>query len=135
MSLREEDRQVIVTLELEKVDKTLSQIGTLVDNALWDLVANRLYYALFHAVSAMLIHDHYEVGTHRGAVNKFSLFYVKAELFTKEEGRLYSRLQRLREDGDYNCYIDVEKEEVAEFLQPTLQLIEKIKTYIASVSK
>ena len=96
MSLREEDRQVIVTLELEKVDKTLSQIGTLVDNALWDLVANRLYYALFHAVSAMLIHDHYEVGTHRGAVNKFSLFYVKAELFTKEEGRLYSRRPALQ---------------------------------------
>lgn len=130
MSLREEDRQVVVTLEMEKVGKTLIQVGTLVDNDLWDLVANRLYYALFHAVSALLIHDHHEVGTHRGAVNKFSLFYVKTGLFTKEEGRLYSRLQRLREDGDYNCYMDVEKDEVEEYLQPTLQLIEKIKNYI-----
>ena len=130
MSLREEDRQVVVTLEMEKVGNTLIQVGTLVDNDLWDLVANRLYYALFHAVSALLIHDHHEVGTHRGAVNKFSLFYVKTGLFTKEEGRLYSRLQRLREDGDYNCYMDVEKDEVEEYLQPTLQLIEKIKNYI-----
>mgnify|MGYP002623336916 CR=1 FL=1 len=130
MSLRDEDRQVVVALEIEKVDKTLSQIGTLVDNNLWDLVANRLYYALFHSVSAMFINDRHEIGTHRGAVNKFSLFYVKAGRFTKEEGRLYSRLQRLREDGDYNCYMDVEKEEVEEFLQPTMQLIEKIKNYI-----
>ncbi len=69
------------------------------------MAANRLYYSLFHAVSALLISDHHEVGTHRGAVNKFSLYYVKEGVFTKEEGRLYSRLQRLREDGDYNCYL------------------------------
>ena len=131
MSLKEEDRNVMVLLELEKVDKTLAQLDVQIREQLWDMAANRLYYALFHAVSAMLIHDHHEVGTHRGAVNKFSLFYVKEGIFTKEEGRLYSRLQRLREDGDYNCSIDVEQDEVEEKVEPTHQLIEKIKRYIA----
>ena len=53
----------------------------------------------------------------------------------KEEGRLYSRLQQLREDGDYNCSIDVEQEEVEEKIEPTRQLIEKIKRYIAEKEK
>ena len=131
MSLKEEDRKVIITLELEKVDKILSQLDTQVKANLWDMAANRLYYALFHAVSAMLICDHHEVGTHRGAVNKFNLYYIKEGLFTKEEGRLYSRLQRLREDGDYNCSIDVEQEEVEEKITPTRLLIDKIKQYIS----
>ena len=132
MSLNEEDRKVIVALELEKSDKTWSQLGIQIQAGLWELVANRLYYSLFHAVSALLIHDSHEVGTHRGAVNKFSMFYVKTGIFTKDEGRLYSRLQQLREDGDYNCSIDVEQEEVEEKIEPTLQLINKIKQYIAN---
>lgn len=131
MSLNEEDRKVIVALELDKVDKILAQLDVQIKSELWDMAANRLYYALFHAVSAMLICDHHEVGTHRGAVNKFSMYYVKENIFTKEEGRLYSRLQRLREDGDYNCSIDVEQKEVEEQIEPTIQLINKIKNYIS----
>ena len=135
MSLKEEDRKVLVMLELEKAEKTLIQLDVQLQAQLWEMAANRLYYSLFHAVSALLISDHHEVGTHRGAVNKFSLYYVKEGVFTKEEGRLYSRLQRLREDGDYNCSIDVEQDEVEEKIDPTRQLIEKIKRYIADKDK
>ena len=132
MSLNEEERKIIVTLELEKADKTLGQLQIMLQAKLWEMAANRLYYALFHAVCALLINDYHEVGTHRGAVNQFHLHYVKTGIFTKEEGRLYSRLQRLREDGDYNCAIDVEQEEVDEKMEPTLQLISKIKEYISA---
>ncbi|MBR1503996.1 MAG: HEPN domain-containing protein [Prevotella sp.] len=132
MSLKDEDRRIIVTLELERVDKTLKEMDIQRRNGLWGMVANRLYYALFHAVSALLISDQHEVGTHRGAVNRFSLYYVKTGIFTNEEGRLYSQLQSLREDGDYNCSIDIQQNEAEEKIEPTLKLIEKIKQYIAN---
>ena len=119
------------TLELEKAAKTWNQMEVQVKNGVWEMAANRLYYALFHAVSALLIHDQHIVGTHRGAVNQFSLYYVKAGIFSKADGRLYSNLQKLREDGDYNCYIDVEQEDVEGYIEPTRQLIERIKQYIA----
>ena len=130
MSLKDEDRKVMVTLALERVDKTLHEMDVLRENGLWSLVANRLYYALFHAVSALLIKDHHEVGTHRGAVGKFSLFYVKTGAFTAAEGRMYSQLQKLREDSDYNCAIDVVQEDVEKLIEPTRLLIGKIKDYI-----
>ena len=84
MSLKEEDRKVLVMLELEKAEKTLIQLDVQLQAQLWEMAANRLYYSLFHAVSALLISDHHEVGTHRGAVNKFSLYYVKEGVFTKK---------------------------------------------------
>ena len=132
MSLKDEDRRIIVTLELERVDKTLKEMDIQRRNGLWGMVANRLYYALFHAVSALLISNQHEVGTHRGAVNRFSLYYVKTGIFTNEEGRLYSQLQSLREDGDYNCSIDIQQNEAEEKIEPTLKLIEKIKQYIVN---
>lgn len=130
MSLKEEERKVLVILELEKSDKTLAEMDIQLQNSLWGLAANRLYYALFHAVSALLICDKHEVGTHRGAVNKFSLFYVKEGLFTVSEGKLYSQLQKLREDGDYNCSIDVDQNDVEQKVLPAKQLISHIKQYI-----
>lgn len=91
MSLKEQDRQVMVILHLGKVDKMLSELEVLLHAQLWGLAANRLYYALFHAVSALFISDRHEVGTHRGAVGRFGLLYVKTGLYTKEEGHLYVR--------------------------------------------
>ena len=130
MSLKE-DRRVKFTLELEKAAKTWGQMEVQVKNGIWETVANRLYYALFHAVSALLIHDEHNMDTHCGTLNLFSLHYVKPGIFSKADGRLYSNLQKLREDGDYNCYIDVEQEDVEGYIDPTRQLIERIKQYIA----
>ena len=132
MSLREEERNVLVILELEKSDKTLAEMEVQLQNGLWGLAANRLYYALFHAMSALLIHDKHEVGTHRGAVNKFSLFYVKPGLFSAEEGKLYSQLQKLREDGDYNCSTDIDQSDVEQKVIPAKQLINHIKQFISN---
>ena len=66
MSLKEEDRRVLVTLELDKVDKTLAEMEIQLSNQLWGMAANRLYYSLFHAVSALLINDSHEVGRRIG---------------------------------------------------------------------
>lgn len=130
MCLKEEERRVLITLELEKSEKTLTEMEVQLQNSLWGMAANRLYYALFHAVSALLISDKHEVDAHRGAVNKFSLFYVKTGIFTPAEGRLYSQLQKLREDGDYNCSIDVDQSDVEGKVLPTRQLIAHIRRYL-----
>ena len=135
MSHKEEERMVLITLELEKSEKTLTEMEVQLQNSLWGMAANRLYYALFHAVSALLISDKHEVGTHRGAVNKFSLFYVKTGIFTPAEGRLYSQLQKLREDGDYNCSIDVDQSDVEGKVLPTRQLIAHIRRYLEEKSQ
>lgn len=51
MSLNEEERKIIVGLEIEKAENIVSQINELEKLSYWDNIANRLYYALFHAVS------------------------------------------------------------------------------------
>lgn len=135
MSLKEQDRASLVTLGLEKSDKLLEEVDWLTERGSWSLVANRLYYALFHAVRSLLICEAHPVGTHRGAVIQFNLYYIKTGIFDKQDGKLYSRLQQLREDGDYNCVIDIEQEDVEDKIEPAQVLISKIKQYIADKRK
>ena len=130
MSLNNEERRTLVRLQIEKAHANFDQIPLLREAGFWDNVANRLYYSLFHAVSALLINDGYNVGSHRGAVGAFGQQYVTKGIFTAEEGKHYSRLQGLREKADYNCTYNVTEKDIAPKIEPTRQLIEKIEKYI-----
>lgn len=126
MSLNDEERKIIVGLEYEKSLRILSQVEELTKLGYWDNIANRLYYSVFHAVAALLIHDGHSVNTHKGAVVMFGRHYIKSGLLPLEDGRLYSRLQTMREKSDYNCTYDVGKEDVEPMINPAKMFIERI---------
>ena len=126
MSLTDEERAIVVRLEYEKSLSMLEQVDKILPLGYWDMVANRLYYALFHAVSSLLINDGRKVGTHKGVVLLFGQYYIKTGKFSIEEGRLYSQLQTMREKADYNCIFQASEKEIAPMIEPVKGLIQKI---------
>ena len=52
MSMNAEDRKAMVAYRMEKAEMALEDASFLHDAARYNLAANRLYYALFHAASA-----------------------------------------------------------------------------------
>lgn len=130
MSLTDEERAILVNLEYEKGKSFLEQAEKIVELGYWDMVANRLYYAVFHAVSALLIKNGHKVGTHKGVVLLFGQHYIKTGIFSPVEGRLYSQLQTMREKADYVCTFQTSQEEITPMLEPARKMIEKIGSII-----
>ena len=126
MSLNDEERQIIVNLEKEKALNTFAEMNILRQAGLWNNIANRLYYAAFHAVSALLIHDHHNVGTHQGAVVLLHQYYVSKGLLSKEDGAFYSQLQTMREKSDYNCTYNATEEDTMPRIAQTEQFIGRV---------
>ena len=126
MSLTDEERAILVNLEYEKGKSFLVQAEKIAELGYWDMVANRLYYAVFHAVSALLIKNGHKVGTHKGVVLLFGQHYIKTGIFSINEGRLYSQLQTMREKADYVCTFQTSQEEIVPMLEPARKMIEKI---------
>ena len=127
MSLSNEERNVLVALELKKARETYDEIEILVTANRLNGAANRMYYAVFHAVSALMIHNAISIHTHRGALNAFNKEFVRTGVFSIEEGHLFSKLEGLRERGDYNCFVDATEEEIVPLIEPLKALVEKIK--------
>ncbi len=71
MTLDKTQLGVAARLLIEKSDRNMEQAVRNADIGYWDLVANRLYYAVFHAVSAMLLVDGIKTGTHKGTSSQF----------------------------------------------------------------
>ena len=130
MSLNDEERHVVVELEKEKALNTFAEIDILRTAGLWNNIANRLYYAAFHAVMALLIHDHHQAGTHQGAVTMLHQYYVKTGILDKEDGTFYSQLQTMREKSDYNCTYNATENDTLPRIAQTKDFIDKVLNLI-----
>lgn len=131
MSLTDEERAILVSFEYEKGKSFLEQAEKIAELGYWDMVANRLYYAVFHAATALLIKNGHKVGTHKGVVLLFGQHYIKTGVFSINEGRLYSQLQTMREKADYVCTFQTSQEEIIPMMEPAKKMIEKIGEIIA----
>ena len=72
MSLGKEERNAMVALELERAKNTMDEMDSMQKGALWNTMASRLYYAVFHAVSALMIFDGLKASTHKRSHVLFS---------------------------------------------------------------
>ena len=132
MSLSENERNIIVCRELEKSGRTFEDVLFCAKEGKWEAAANRLYYSLFHALSALLICDGHRVKSHRGVMALFGEHYVRPGVFSKKDGALLSDLVIMRDNADYNCFYEADEEKLQPLIEPTSQLIENIKQYIAN---
>lgn len=130
MKLTDDERKTLVIFQLEKAHVAIKQADGNRSLAFWEVVANRLYYACFHAVSALLIEYGYSFKTHDGLVNLFGLNFVKTGLVDLSHGRFLSQLQTMREKGDYNCIYDVTEEDVIPMIEPAKLLITTVEQLI-----
>lgn len=126
MSLTNEERKILVALEMKKARETYEDIGILIAANRLNGAANRMYYAVFHAVCALLINDGHQVNTHKGSHALFSQRYIKTGILPREYGQLYNQLQTMREESDYNCAYDVEIDELQQRIDPARRLIDDI---------
>ena len=120
----------MVRLEIERAKKTIDETDYLQAGQLWNNLASRLYYAVFHAVSALLIHDGHNVSTHKGSHILFSQHYIRTGKLPEEYGQLYRQLELMRYEGDYNCYYDVKPDELLQRLTPAKEMITRIEQIV-----
>ncbi len=124
------EQEKFVRYRLEKSGETLEVAKLLMDNNKWNSAVNRLYYAAYYAVSALLIQSDLNTKTHTGVKTQFFLHYVKSGIFDVESAKLYSDLFDWRQKGDYGDFIDFSEDEVKSIYQPIRELIENLEKEI-----
>ena len=77
---------------------------------------NRAYYALFYAVSALLLTANLSSAKHSGIRALFNREYVKTGLVGENIGRLYGKAFDFRQKGDYADFVQIDGQEVSRIL-------------------
>lgn len=127
MSLDDESRRAMIAYRQEKADLALEDAIFLTDAARYNLVANRLYYALYYAASALLLSKGISTKRHSGLITQVHLNFVKTGILTIDEGALLKVMFDLRHESDYEDFIDVESADIEEYTPQVRELVEKLK--------
>jgi uncharacterized protein (UPF0332 family) len=130
MSLTEKEREEIVKIRLEKANNTFAEVPIQIENKFYRTAANRLYYACYYAVTALLINDGYEAHTHSGVKTLLGLHYITQKKIDNLFGKMYRQLFNLRQTGDYEDWGNIEEEDVKPFLELAGKFITEIENLI-----
>ena len=130
MGLTEDERNALVSLRLNNAKQTLEETKIIANNKLWKSAANRLYYACFYAVNALMVNFGFESRTHTGIIRLLGLHFISTNRISNELGDMYYKLFALRQKGDYDDWIVVKESDIIPLLAPAEQFINTIEKLI-----
>lgn len=114
----------LIKYRLSRAKETFEAAQILAENDKWNSTINRLYYAAYYAISALLLSKDLSPTTHNGVKQNFSEYFIKEELIPKKFGKIFSQLFTWRQKGDYDDLFDFDKEKVLPYFDPVEKLIE-----------
>ena len=94
--------------------------------------ANRAYYAVFHAMRAVLALDGVDMKHHSGIISEFRKRYIKTSIFDTSLSGIISELSSVREGSDYNDFFVVSKSETIGQMQAAEEFLAEIQSYLGT---
>ncbi len=111
---------------IERATQTLHEVEKHIENQFWNTAVNRMYYACFYAVGALLVKHGIESSSHSGIRQQFGQLFVKTGKIDKELAKHYADLFEKRQKGDYNDFFDYDQETVTRLLPLSKKFVDKI---------
>jgi uncharacterized protein (UPF0332 family) len=116
---------------LELAEEKLDVSVKLLDGGAWRDAASRAYYAMFHAVRALLATKRLDSQRHSGVVSLFNQHFVKPGLVSRDLGRILMTAKDFRERGDYDEFAPISAEMARTTVENASRLVREIKDILA----
>jgi uncharacterized protein (UPF0332 family) len=120
----------LVLYRMTRADEALEDARILARAQRWNACVNRLYYACFYAVSALLVMDGLSSSKHAGIRGLFNRQYVKTGKIPKDLARIYNDLFERRQEGDYIDFVSFRESQVLPRISEAEELIRFIATLV-----
>lgn len=114
LAMTEEERISLVLLRMRNARETLKEVPVHMEHCFWNTTVNRMYYACYYAVVALLLKNDISVKTHSRVRQAFGKEFVHTGLVSKEYGRFFSILYDYRQTDDYDDFIMMTEDKVKE---------------------
>ena len=119
---------------IQKAERALASARRALDDEDAELVANRAYYACFHAARAALAGEGEEPKTHSGTHNRFALLFVATGRVPTETARALPYAAQVRERADYNAFAVTDLRAVSDLLADAERFVAAVRAVVEAAS-
>jgi uncharacterized protein (UPF0332 family) len=93
-------------------------------------IINRVYYAMFYSVLALLVYEPYSSSKHSGVLSYFNKRFIKEKIFHENLGRAITKAFELRQRSDYREYCDLNYDQVVPLITEAEKFIQSVKAFL-----
>lgn len=128
--LDDENIQLLVAYRIKRAKETLEEADLLIAGCRYNAAVNRLYYACYYAVIALLVKNRILAQTHDGVKQMFGLHFVVNGKLDRRYSRFYSQLFNARMSGDYDDFLFYDAEMLSVLRPQAAEFIEQIEKFL-----
>ena len=126
----EESIQALVSYRMKRAKETLHEADILIKDNCYNAAVNRLYYACYYAVIALLVKNHITAQTHDGVKQMYGMHFVLTGKIDRRYSRFYSQLFNDRMSGDYDDFLFYDEDMLSELRPLSEEFITVIENII-----
>lgn len=124
----------LVAYRMERAHEAIDEAKMLFEAGHINSYVNRLYYACFYAVSALLLTKDISTSKHGYLRSLMHRELVKTGLIPKELGKHFDLLFNNRLKGDYADFARFKAEDVSDWLEGTQKFISHVETLLRELT-
>jgi uncharacterized protein (UPF0332 family) len=128
-----QEERSLIKYRIERAYETLDEAKILFDAGKINAYVNRLYYACFYAVSALLRTKGFSTSKHGQLRSLMHREFVKTGVIPKELAKHFDVLFDSRLEGDYSDFIQFNAEDVAGWLKSSDEFVAHIDRLIKAM--
>lgn len=115
-----------IRYHISRAKESLEEASVLAAAGHWNGCVNRLYYACFYAVSALLSKEDLSSSKHSGVRSIFNRKFVKTGIISKETAVIYNSLFERRQESDYEVFFVFKETDVKPWLEDVEEFVDSV---------
>jgi hypothetical protein len=115
---------------MERSRESIRAAEIMLENEMFAISMNRVYYSMFYAVQALLVLYKVSFSKHGQVKGYFNRELIKTGIFSVDMGKLYNKVFEYRQKFDYVDFAVPDRDMVSEYIEKAREFHAKINEYI-----
>jgi len=128
--MNDDAKTALIKYRMDRAAESVESAQLLLDNAMLTSAMNRIYYAMFYAVQAVLTTKDVSFSKDGQVKGYFNKEFVRKGIFTMESGKIYNKAFEYRQKFDYVDFEVPTIDMVNEFVQHAKNFIGEVKLFL-----
>jgi uncharacterized protein (UPF0332 family) len=120
----------LISYRIARANESMEDAHILAKEGRWNACVNRLYYACFYIISALLVYNGLSSSKHTGVRSLFNRHYVATGKVPKDLARIFNDLFERRQEGDYIDFLSFQESQVLPWISEAEQLVNYITSLL-----
>ena len=128
--MNEDAKKALIQYRMERAKESVDAAELMLENDMLTSAMNRIYYAMFYAVQALLITKNATFSKHGQVKGYFNKEFIHKSLFSVHFGKTYNKAFEYRQKFDYVDFEVPTLDMVKEYVQHAKNFIQEIQLFL-----